>query len=99
MPDELLYRVSWSRAAVETLNGLAQAAGDPTRRTDLARVVRAIDGRLRQAPLTFGETYRIRGAVEERLAILEFLAVDFGVDTVRKFVLVRKCHALSGYGG
>jgi hypothetical protein len=98
MPDDLPYRASWSRTTVEALNELARRAGDSGRREALARVVRALDDRLRRAPLTFGEAYRIRGAVEERLAVLEFLAVDFAVDTVRKFVLVRKVHALSGPG-
>jgi hypothetical protein len=98
MPDDLPYRVSWSRTAVEALNELARRASDPIRRAELARVARAIDDRLRRAPLTLGEAYRARGAVEERLAVVEFLAVDFAADAVRKFVLVRKVHALSGPG-
>jgi hypothetical protein len=62
----------------------------------LARVVRAIDDRLRREPLALGEVYRSRGAVEEHLAVHEFVAVDFAVDKGRKFVLVRDCRALSG---
>jgi hypothetical protein len=98
MPDNVPYRVSWSRTAVAALTDLAKGASNPGRRTELARVVRLIDDRLRQAPVEFGEVYRIRGTVEEHLAALEFLAVDFAVDTARKFVLVRKARALSGYG-
>jgi lipopolysaccharide biosynthesis regulator YciM len=61
----------------------------------LAQVVREIDDRLRHDPRSLGEVYRSRGAVEEFLAVHKFLAINFAVDTERKFVLVRDCHALS----
>jgi hypothetical protein len=98
MPNNVPYRVSWSRTAVASLNELVKRTSDPSRRTELARVVRTIDDQLRQAPIAFGEVYHVRGTIEEHLAALEFLAVDFAVDTARKFVLVRKARALSGYG-
>jgi hypothetical protein len=98
MPDDPPYRVSWSRRAVEALKEMAQRAAQSGRATELAQVVKAIDDRLRREPLTFGEVYRSRGAVEEYLAVRELLAVDFAVDKVRKFVLVRSCSALSGHG-
>jgi hypothetical protein len=57
-----------------------------------------VDERLSLDPLGFGEVYRVRGAVEERLAALDFLAVDFAVDVQRRFVGVRTCHLLSRRG-
>jgi hypothetical protein len=98
MPDDLPYRVSWSRRAVEALKAMGQRAAQTGRAAELAQVVKAIDDRLRRDPLAFGEVYRSRGAVEEHLAVHEFLAVDFAVDTARKFVVVRSCDALSGHG-
>jgi hypothetical protein len=98
MPDDPPYRVSWSRKAVEALKEMGQRASAAGRATALAQLVRTIDERLRREPLTFGEVYRARGAVEEHLAAREYLAVDFAVDTARKFVLVRNCKALSGHG-
>ena len=65
---------------------------------ELARLVRAVDERLSLDPLAFGEVYRARGVVEERLAVLEFLAIDFAVDARRRFVLVRICRLLSRRG-
>jgi hypothetical protein len=88
------YRVSWSRKAREAL--YAAASADTSR--ELARRARAVDERLSLNPLAFGEVYRVRGAVEERLAVLDFLAVDFAVDVQRRFVWVRTCHLLSRRG-
>jgi hypothetical protein len=98
MAEDLPYRVSWSRKAVEALKELRRTAGESARGAELTRVVQAIDERLRRQPLTFGEVYRSRGAVEEFLAVQQFLAVDFAVDRARQFVLVRACRALSGHG-
>jgi hypothetical protein len=94
MPNGLPYRVSWSRKAREALYAAASAGAA----RELARRARAVDERLSLDPLAFGEVYRIRGAVEERLAVLEFLAIDFAVDAQRRFVLVRTCHLLSRRG-
>ena len=58
---------------------------------ELARVLRVLDGRLRREPLELGEVYRLRGAVAEHLAVREFVTIDFAVDQVRRFVLVRSC--------
>ncbi len=52
---------------------------------------------LRREPISFGEVYRAKGAIEEHLAIHKFVAIDFAVDKERKFVLVRECHLLSGH--
>lgn len=98
MPDDLTYRVSWSRKVVEALKDLKRKAHEFGGGKELARVVRAIDDRLRREPLALGEVYRSRGAVEEHLAVHEFLAVDFAIDKERKFVLVRDCRPLSGQG-
>jgi hypothetical protein len=76
---------------------LYAAAGSGEAR-ELARLARALDERLSLDPLAFGEVYRARGVVEERLAALEFLAIDFAVDAQRRFVLVRTCRLLSRRG-
>jgi hypothetical protein len=98
MPEEDAYRVSWARKAREILKDLGKRMRASGGAQELARVVRAVDERLRADPITLGEVYRSRGVVEEHLAVQEFLAVDFAVDTERKFVLVRDCHILSGHG-
>ena len=94
MPDGPPFRVSWSRKAREALVAAAGSGDAP----DLARLVRAADERLSSDPFAFGEAYRTRGVVEERLAVLEFLAIDFAVDAGRRFVLVRTCRLLSRRG-
>jgi hypothetical protein len=94
MPNGLPYRVSWSRKAREALYAAA-AAGVAD---EMAGLARAVDERLSLAPLAFGEAYRTKGAVEERLAVLAFLAIDFAVDVQRRFVLVRTCRLLSRRG-
>ena len=91
MPDDRPYRVSWSRKAVEAVKEMRRRAAGSGRQADLVRVVKATNDRLRRDPLTLGEVYRSRGAIEERLAVHEFLAADFAVDRVRRFVLVRAC--------
>ncbi len=91
MPEEALFRVSWSQEAIGTLK---QRGGDK----ELTRLVRTLDERLRRDPLHVGEVYRTRGTIEEHLAVQESLSIDFTVDTQRKFVLVRSCHILPGSG-
>jgi hypothetical protein len=98
MADDLPYRVSWSRKAVDALKELGRKAAESGGGNELARVVRAIDERLRRDPIALGEAYRSRGAVAEHLAVHEFVAIDFAVDGERKFVLVRDCRVLSGHG-
>ncbi len=95
MSADLRYRVTWSRKAMNVLKDQGKMARELGRGIELARVVRVIDERLRSAPTTFGGVYRSRGAIEEFLAVQEFVAIDFAVDVERKFVLVRDCHILS----
>src|SRR5260370_32051 len=79
------------------VRGVAKRGVGSKGRGELGRLGRTIDERLRREPLTFGEVYRSRGPVEERLAVHQFLALDIAVDKARRFVLVRKCRALSGH--
>ena len=88
-PDDLAYRGSWSRKAIEVLENATESGSNA-----LAGLVRAMDDRLRRNPVDVGEVYRARGAVEEHLAVYQFLAIDFAVDTNRKFALVRSCNVL-----
>lgn len=95
MPNNLPYRVSWSREAVEALKESWRKATDSDWQQELAQIVKSIDDVLRREPLAFGEIYRSRGAVEEHLAVRDFVAVNYAVDRVRKFVLVRTFDVLS----
>jgi hypothetical protein len=97
MSREPPYQVVWARTARENLQTLSNNT-TPENRKKLVRVVRELDERLRQDPLVVGEVYRVRGEIEEHMAVHEFLAIDFAVDKNRKFVLVRDCRALSGFG-
>ncbi len=54
-----------------------------------------LDSKLRDDPLQVGEPYRIKGVVEERVAVQMFLAIDFAVDKDKRLVLVRFCSSLS----
>jgi hypothetical protein len=87
MAETAPYRVSWSARALETLRQAARAG----ERRGLAKVVRAVNAHLTSNPTGLGDIYRSRGAVEEYLGVIGFLAVDFAVDTKRKLVLVRSC--------
>jgi len=77
---------------------MSQIATELGTRQKLVRVVKVIDGKLRDMPDLLGELYRARGGVEEYIAVHEFLAIDFAVDKHRRLVLVRSCCALSGHG-
>jgi hypothetical protein len=94
-PETSPYRVAWAPRAVTALQELRPRAADFGGSNELARVVKALDDRLRRDPLSLGEVYRSRGAVAEHLAVFEFLAIDFAIDTQRNFVLVRDCRVLS----
>jgi hypothetical protein len=91
MADEAPFRVSWSAAAREALRRAVLA----DERRGLAGAVRAVNARLSSDPTGLGDIYRSRGPVEEYFAVLGFLALNFAVDTNRKFVLVRSCRVLS----
>jgi hypothetical protein len=94
-PENSPWRVAWLPRAIAVLQELRQRAADFGGSSELARVVKALDERLRREPLSLGEVYRTRGPVAEHLAVSGFLAVDFAVDTQRQFVLVRNCRVLS----
>ncbi len=97
MADDLPYRVAWSQKSMRALKEMGRQAQASGLGKELARIIREIDVRLRRDPITFGEVYRSRGAVEEHLAVREFIAIDYAVDRDQKFVLVRDCQALSGH--
>lgn len=85
------YRVSWLPQAAHALRRAAQSAEG----RDLAQVVRDVMARLTSDPTAFGDIYRSRGAIEEYLAALDGVAIDFAVDTQRGFVVVRTFNVLS----
>ncbi len=96
MPDDASYQVVWSHQAIQTLRDFADGSASHEAREELARAVRLLDQRLRTDPLDVGEVYRTRGPVHEHLAVKDLLAIDFAVDTARKFVNVRSCRVRSG---
>ena len=83
MAEEVPLQVLWARKAREALRQGSEGG------KELARVVRTLDERLHRDPFTLGEVYRSKGAVEEHLAVHEFLAIDFAIDKERRLVLVR----------
>jgi len=97
MPD-LPYTVSWSQIAVKAAKAHLASSSQTPAGTSISEAIKAIDARLRQDPIHFGEMTRSRGNVEEHLAVLGPVAMNFAVDTNKKFVYVRDCHFLSGPG-
>lgn len=91
------FRVVWS-AKVRTILKRMSGQAAVSLRQRLAGVLRDLDARLAQDPLSVGEVYRTRKNIAEQLAVHEFLAIDFAVDQSRSLVLVRDCWALSGHG-
>jgi hypothetical protein len=96
MAPDSPFRVSWAPRAVAALKQTTRQAHSSEGRQMLARVVRALDDRLRREPIGLGEVYRSRGPIHEHLAVSEFLAIDFAVDTLRRLVVVRKCRVVFG---
>ena len=89
------YTVLWSADAVETVK--EDAARSPKSiRPSITKSLKEIDSRLRNDPMGFGEIYRSNGNVQEFLAVLAPVAVDFAVDIHRKIVQVRSSHVLAG---
>jgi hypothetical protein len=99
MQDDSPYEVSWSRKADEAVTEMGGRYQTATDLTEFMTVLVGIDARLRRDPVNFGEGYRSRGNVEEHLAVLDAVAIDFAVDTRRRFVLVRDCRFLSSRTG
>jgi hypothetical protein len=62
-PENPPWRVAWLPRAVAVLQELRQRAADFGGSSELARVVKALDERLRREPLSLGEVYRSRGGL------------------------------------
>jgi hypothetical protein len=95
MSSQPLFQVQWSRKAIDALRHMKRMIPTSNNGETLGQAVRALDARLRHEPLTVGEIYRARGVVEEYLAVVGFLVIDFAVDKARNLVLVRNV-AFSG---
>jgi hypothetical protein len=96
MPNDLPFRVSWTRETTEALKEFVRKARESGGGNQLVEAIRIIDERLRRDPAGLGEIYRSAGAVEVYLAVCNSVAINFSVDTVRMFVLVWDCNLLSG---
>jgi len=97
MAEDVPYRVSWSRQAIEVVKDYGEQLAEPEQ-TEFADLLRTIDDRLRRDPLLYGEIYRSRGGILDHLAVCSFVTVYFAIDPVRQFVLVRNCRFLSRRG-
>ena len=91
MADDVPYRIAWLPGAAEAAKQAVESGVKPNLADSIARV----HARLISNPTEFGEIYRRRGVVEEYLAVQDGVAIDFVVDTLRKFVAVRKFSLLS----
>ena len=89
------YRVIWTVNALAALKSIRDTFRESGKLINLGPILRAMDERLRTDPVGFGEIYRSANAIEEHLAVVRPLAIDFAVDKARKVVLVRKSHALA----
>ena len=87
------YQVAWSEIARESVKANAAKARELGVGEHFLRIVKSLDEILRHDPLGLGEIRWQRGAVEGRVAILDFVAIPFRVDKARKLVLVRNCIA------
>ena len=95
MADDSPYQVIWSHQAHAAAAGFAPKARGLGLGEELARILKVLQDRLENEPLSLGEVYRSRGVIREHLAVLDFVSLDVAVDTQRRLVYVRKCHALS----
>jgi hypothetical protein len=57
-----------------------------------------LDLRLRTSPTDLGEMCWARGSVQQHVAALRPVAINFAVDKSRKIVFVTSAHALAGPG-
>jgi hypothetical protein len=72
MPEDPSYTVLWSKRAIDAIDELRSEPGESGIGKEFARVLRALDEKLRSEPLDVGEVYRSRGVIEEYLAVYEF---------------------------
>ncbi len=87
------YQVVWSEIARASARANGERARNHGVARDFLRIIKTFDEQLCQDPLALGEKRWERGAVEGRIGILEFVAIPFRVDKLRKLVLVRDCIA------
>lgn len=91
------YRVLWTSAARQSL--VAKSANtSPELRLRLSEVLRQFEADFANDPSSVGEVYRTTGPISEHLAVRDIVALDFAIDQLRRFVLVRKARFLSGPG-
>jgi hypothetical protein len=91
---EVLYQVIWLPGPRDTLRGLVQKAKEAGLLDTFKQVLMELHERLQRQPLEVGELYPSRGPVEEHVAAHKLVGIDFGVDSQRKVVAVRRCWAL-----
>jgi hypothetical protein len=98
MASDPSYVVLWSRKAKESLIAYGKQKRELDSIAAVAQAAMALHRKLRRNPLEVGEPYRIKGVIEERLAVKECLAIDFAIDKANQLVLVRDCRVMSGPG-
>lgn len=91
------FRVFWSSKAMAAIKAIGKKARQARKSQVLARVLQELNVKL-LTPLDFGEITWAKGNIIEHLAVHVFLSVNFAIDSERRLVLVKDCHALSGRG-
>lgn len=86
------YRVVYSGLCREGMRRLLARAGAKGRLTEIAKVVRGIDTRLRWIPLDLGEPLKdyMHLGIKEHIGVLAPLVVRYGVDEARRIVYVTR---------
>jgi hypothetical protein len=90
------YQVVWSNKATAVIKAiLASLRGDPRKVAGFEQTIRTVHQQLRRTPLSVGTTRGFVDTIEERVADLELVSIDFAVDIQRQLVLVRDCTPLT----
>jgi hypothetical protein len=92
------YSVSWLPDARESLKELALKAREAGLLDALKAALTELNDRLEREPLEVGELTRGKGSIVHHVAAHKLVGIEFGVDTVKKVVAVRRCWALPGRG-
>jgi hypothetical protein len=96
--DDASFGVFWSAMAREAAKQYASQASTLGIAKRFLQILKDLLTLLATQPTTFGEPQWQRGNVEDRLGILDFVAVQYRVDISARVVLVVRCTVLSGHG-
>jgi hypothetical protein len=92
------YQVSWLPDARESLKELAKKAREVGLLDAIKQALTELNQRLEHDPLEVGELTRGKGRIVHHVASHKLVGIDFGIDTEKKVVAVRRCWALPKRG-